>query len=148
VAKLRPSVTTSSTSTLYLARLIGLFLLALGISMIVQPQATIETWIALVRDPSMVYVLGMITTAAGLAMVLSHNVWRGGALPIAITLIGWLTLLKGIAALCLHAESAGRVFEMFHYVAFFYPYALVCIVSGVCLAIAGFRDALAQLWSR
>jgi hypothetical protein len=44
--------------------------------------------------------------------------------------------------------SAGRVFEMFHYVAFFYPYALVCIVSGVCLAIAGFRDALAQLWSR
>jgi len=41
-------------------------------------QATVETVTALVQNPSMMLILGVITLAAGLAMVLAHNIWSGG----------------------------------------------------------------------
>jgi hypothetical protein len=41
-------------------------------------------------------VLGVILIFGGLAMVLVHNIWRGGAAPVIVTMIGWLTLAKGL----------------------------------------------------
>jgi hypothetical protein len=38
------------------------------------------------------FVVGVIAVAAGLAMVLGHNVWSGGVLPVVITLTGWLLI--------------------------------------------------------
>jgi hypothetical protein len=32
---------------------------------------------------------GMVATSAGLAVVLAHNIWNGGALPVVVTLVGW-----------------------------------------------------------
>jgi hypothetical protein len=40
----------------------------------------------------MTLILGIITLAAGLAMVLAHNIWSGGALVVVITLVGWMAL--------------------------------------------------------
>ena len=42
---------------------------------------------------------GMVATAAGIAVVLGHNVWSGGALPVVVTLVGWAALLMGVALL-------------------------------------------------
>ena len=83
-----------SQTTIYLARLFGLFLLTLGVSMLVQKRNTIDVWIALVHNLPLVYVVSLVTIAAGLATVLSHNVWRGGALPVVVTLLGWITLAR------------------------------------------------------
>ena len=38
---------------------------------------------------------------AGLAMVLTHNVWSGGALAIVVTLIGWLLLIRSAVSMFL-----------------------------------------------
>jgi hypothetical protein len=40
--------------------------------------------------------LGAITLAAGLAMVLAHNIWSGGALVVVVTVVGWITLIKSL----------------------------------------------------
>ena len=37
----------------------------------------------------------------GLAIVLLHNYWSGGALTVIITLLGWLTLIKAVLLLVL-----------------------------------------------
>src|SRR5690348_14216277 len=39
--------------------------------------------------------------AAGTALVIGHNVWSGGVLPVVVTLLGWLTLIKGIALMAM-----------------------------------------------
>jgi hypothetical protein len=125
-------------TTLYLAKLLGLFLLTLGISMLIQRQNTIDIWIALIHSAPLVYILGIATVAAGLAMVLTHNVWRGG-LAITVTVLGWLTLLKGIAALVLPADAATSTFAALAYDRFFYVYAGIWLLLGAYLTIGGFR---------
>ena len=54
---------------------------------------------------------GMVATAAGLAIVLGHNVWSGGALAIAVTLFGWAALLKGGVAAPGSAGTDGRCLQ-------------------------------------
>ncbi|HEX8806806.1 MAG TPA: hypothetical protein VF741_07645, partial [Candidatus Aquilonibacter sp.] len=80
-----------SKATVYLARLLGLFLLIMGISMVVQGPNTVATWIALIHDLPLVYFAGLSALAAGIAMVLSHNIWRGGLLPVIVSILAWIT---------------------------------------------------------
>src|SRR5260370_20946195 len=84
-----------STRTIFLARLIGLFAILLSLSEFLNKQATVETAAALVRDRPLLFILAMLGLLAGLAMVLAHNVWSGGALPIVVTLFRWIPLIRG-----------------------------------------------------
>jgi hypothetical protein len=130
-----------SRKTIYLAKLFGLFLLILGISGLVQGENVIFLWIALVHNAALIYVVSLVTIAAGLAVVLAHNVWSGGPLPIIVTLLGWITLLKGIFALVLPRDLAMDTFVAFQYDRFFYLYTGIWLVLGAYLTIAGFRAA-------
>jgi hypothetical protein len=67
-----------SPCTIFLSRLIGLYCIFIALSMMARRQATVETVTALLQNPSMMLILGVITLAAGLAMVLAHNIWSGG----------------------------------------------------------------------
>jgi len=79
-----------SPRTLFLSRLIGLYCILIGLSIITRGQATVETVTALLQNYAMTLILGVITLAAGLAMVLAHNIWSGGALVVVVTLVvGW-----------------------------------------------------------
>jgi putative exporter of polyketide antibiotics len=77
-----------SLRTLFLSRLIGLHCILVALSMITRRQTTLESVTALLHDPSMIFILGLITLAAGLAMVLAHNLWSGGALVVIVTIVG------------------------------------------------------------
>ena len=83
-----------SSRTIFLSRLIGLYCIVIALSMMTRRQATVETVTALLQNPSMMLVVGIITLAAGLAVVLAHNIWSGGALVVVVTLVGWITLIK------------------------------------------------------
>jgi hypothetical protein len=128
-----------SQATIYLAKLLGLFLLIMGISMVVQRENTLHLWFALVNNLALVYVVGLVTVAAGLAMVLSHNIWRGGALPIVVTLLCWITLLKGITALVLPIELARASFAALEYDRLLYVYIVIWLALGIYLTVEGFR---------
>jgi hypothetical protein len=83
-----------SSRTIFLSRLIGLYCIVIAFSMMTRTQATVETVTVLLQSPSMMLILGVITLAAGLAMVLAHNIWSGGALVVIVTIVGWITLLR------------------------------------------------------
>jgi hypothetical protein len=83
-----------SPLTTFLSRLIGLFSILVSLSLVTHKQATLETLTALVHNPPLLLTFGMVWLITGLAMVLGHNVWSGGALPVIVTLVGWLILLR------------------------------------------------------
>jgi len=85
---------TMSSRTIFLSRLIGLYCIVIALSMMTRRQATVETVTALLQNSSMMLIVGIITLAAGLAMVLAHNIWSGGTLAVIVTLVGWMTLIK------------------------------------------------------
>ncbi len=124
--------------TLFLSRLIGLYCILVALSMITRKQATLESVTAVLRDPSMMLVLGAITLVAGLAMVLTHNIWSGGALAVIVTLVGWMTLIKSLFFLFLPPElEAGFFLRQLHYQELFYVYGAISLVLGVYLTYYG-----------
>lgn len=90
--------------TIFLSRLLGLFTLFVAFSMLVQRHVIIETAAAVIHDRPLLLVVGMIALTAGLAMVLSHNVWSGGVLPVVVTLFGWSLVIRGALLLLLSPQ--------------------------------------------
>jgi len=76
-----------SPRTIYLGRLIGLYCVLLALAMISHKQATVETINAFMYDAPVLLLASIVAMAAGLAIILGHNVWSGGALPVVVTLV-------------------------------------------------------------
>ena len=128
-----------SPRTIFLARLIGLFAVLLSLSELVHKQAMVETANALVRDRPLVLLLSMIGLLGGLAMVLAHNVWSGGALPVVVTLFGWILLIRGALLLFLPPDAIAGLLDFFRFAQLFYFYVGIMLVFGLYLTYAGFK---------
>lgn len=130
-----------SPRTVFLSRLIGLYLILVSLSMAAHKQATVETISALVHNPQLIFVTGIMGVVGGLAIVLGHNIWSGGALPVIVTLVGWAALVKSALLLFLSPEAESRLFLAgLHYEQLFYVYAAISLLLGVYLTYAGFRS--------
>ena len=66
--------------TIYLSRLLGVFLLVLAVAELTQRSNLAATAMEFANSPALLLLSGMLTLVAGLAIVLAHNVWRGGAM--------------------------------------------------------------------
>ena len=129
-----------SALTRFLARLLGLYCILVGLSMFAHKRASVEMVTALVHSPAALFTTMVFTLAAGLAMVLGHNVWSGGALPVVVTLVGWLTLIRGLVLLFLTPGTVGDLPVALHYEQLFYLYAAIALILGVYLTYGGFRS--------
>ncbi len=124
-----------SRSTPFLARLIGVFSIILATATLVRGNALVET---VIGDHAIMFDLAIISVAAGLAMVLGHNVWSGGVLPVVVTLVGWLILAKGLFLLFVTPEMFAKLFAQIHCAEQSYIYLAPALVLGVYLTVAGF----------
>lgn len=124
-----------SRLTVYLARLIGLFALLVGIGCLVRGNAVIEGTVA--SGPIML-VYALVSVAAGLAMVLGHNVWSGGTLPVVVTLVGWLILAKGLLLFFVTPEALTQLLERMQYGEHYSLYVAPSLVIGLYLTWSGF----------
>jgi hypothetical protein len=127
-----------SARTLFLSRLICIYCILVSIAIALNKQASIQTVLALVNNGPLMFVFGLILLAAGLAMILSHNTWTGGALPFIVTLVGWLTLVKGLLFLFLPPPAAAGIFIWGNaYEQYFYLDAAAAFILGAYLTYSG-----------
>jgi hypothetical protein len=124
-----------SRLTVFLARLIGLFTMLLIAALLLRGSAMVE---AAVANAPIMFTYAIISLAIGLAMILGHNVWSGGALPVVVTLVGWLILAKGLVLLFLTPEALTQFFARMHYGEHIYLYVAPSLVIGLYLTWAGF----------
>lgn len=125
--------------TRFLSRLIGAYCLVVSLAMASHGQATVAMIAEIVHDAPLLFLCGIIAVATGLAIVLNHNVWSGGAVAIVITLVGWITLLKGALLLFLTPEAESAVFlDGLHYGQFFFVYCGIAFAMGAWLTWKGF----------
>ncbi len=127
-----------SRLTVFLARAIGPFTIVLVAALLVRGSAIIE---ASVADGPVMLVYATISLAMGIAMVLGHNVWSGGALPVVVTLVGWLILAKGVLLLFLAPGAVPRMFEQMRYSQHYDLYLAPALLIGLYLTWAGFTAA-------
>ena len=62
----------------------------------------------MIDDPGFLLLSGALRTIAGLAIILGHDVWIGGFLPVAVTLFGWLLFFAGLPLLLAAPEQLER----------------------------------------
>ena len=124
-----------SRLTVFLARLIGLFTVLFVVTLLVRGSAMVAV---AVTDGPVMLSYAIISLATGLAMVLGHNVWTGGALQVVVTLVGWLILAKGLLLLFLTPQALSGLLERVHYGEHIYLYVLPTLVLGLYLTWAGF----------
>jgi hypothetical protein len=125
--------------TIYLSRLIGLFALVVSLAMALHRESFIRIAAAMVHNPALLFIVGLIILAVGLAMVLAHNVWSGGILPVVITIIGWVQLIRGLVALLAPPDALAFLFDRMNFEKFFYGAIAITFVLGLYLTYMGFR---------
>ena len=127
-----------SRLTIYLGKLIGLFLVAISLSMALDKASLVEIITALIDDRALLLILGMMALAAGLAIVLGHSVWSGGLLPVLVSLFGWLLLLRGLILLLIPSETLVAYFQLLRFDDLFYLYDGITFAIGFVFTFAAF----------
>jgi hypothetical protein len=128
-----------SPLTLYLGRFFGLFVLLTCAALAARPKAAIAAMNDMVESPGLMLVTGIVTLAAGVACVLGHQIWTGGSLPIAVTVLGWVTLLKGLAILALPPGALKTAYAALHYPQRFGLVMALGALFGAALTFVAFR---------
>src|SRR4029077_14394813 len=82
------------TTSIFLAKLIGPLALALGLGILFNRDAVRAVMDEFTRNRAIMFLAGIISFPAGLAVVLTHNVWVADW-PVIITIMGWLTAFSG-----------------------------------------------------
>jgi hypothetical protein len=127
-----------SVLTIFLGRLIGVYCLVVGLTMMANRETMVGAVNALIRSPPLVLLAGVFAVAIGLGLVIGHNVWSGGALPVVVTLVGWASLIKGVTLLALPPRQMANLYKAVRYDRFYLAYMGVTLALGLYLTIAAF----------
>ena len=128
-----------SPLTIFLGKLLGLYCIIVALALMARKQATVAAINALIRNPPLLLLTEVLGVAAGLAVVIGHNVWPGGALPVVVTLLGWLMTIRGAVLLALPQDAVMKLFEALRYEKLFYLFMTGTLVLGLFLSFAAFR---------
>lgn len=123
-------------NSIFIAKLIGPTLIAVGISALVNPNLIRDMGKEVIDSTAFVFIAGLAALLLGLAIVNTHNVWSGW--PVIITIIGWLAVIAGVLRLIFPnlAKAMGR--RMLQKSALMPVVAVADIVIGGFLAFQGY----------
>ncbi|MBY0501977.1 MAG: hypothetical protein K2P93_08285 [Alphaproteobacteria bacterium] len=82
-------------TSIFLAKALGIYLLIIGLSMLINGQKIKPLLINIINDPSLLFVTGFVALILGIILVIGHNIWVADW-RVVITIVAWMTLLKGI----------------------------------------------------
>ncbi len=126
--------------TAFLSKLLGLYLVFTALTLILQ-KATVQALTGIVHDAPLIYFIGVFTLVAGLAMILTHNVWSGGPVTVIVTLIGWILFLKGLLSMFLSPDAMISMYDASGFESHSLIYAVIMLVLGIYLTYSGFTSA-------
>lgn len=86
------------TDTMFLAQLLGVFYLVIGLSVLLKKEYYTKLFKTIEKNGMFVMMMGIFTLLVGVIMVMLHSKWTGGVDSL-VSIIGWIALLKGIFTL-------------------------------------------------
>lgn len=122
--------------SLFYAKLLGFYFVIAAIAMLIHPQKWREFITEVTQNRNLVMLAGIGTLLFGLTIVLTHNDWTIGV-PILVTLVGYVWVVRGIARLCfpdLVAEYGPRFAQK----TTFFVLNILLLVVGVLFLLFGY----------
>jgi hypothetical protein len=109
-----------------------------ALAMMTREQSAVATIRALIGNPPLLLFVEVVGLAGGLAMIIGHNIWSGGALPVVVTLLGWLIAIRGAGLLALSPDAVIKLFDALRYEKLYYFYMGITLVLGAVPDLCGF----------
>ena len=123
--------------SIFLAKVIGLYLLIMGLVLLKKPDLQ-EMVNELSKNSALRLIAGVFTLILGLLLVVSHNVWSGGAYVIIITIIAWVVFIKGLLYVWLSDESYSKLVSKINPKSWVTISGVVNLILGFYLSYVGF----------
>jgi hypothetical protein len=123
--------------SLFLAQVFGLYFVLAGVAILIRPTSTIEL-MQLFSNRSTTFMSGFIALVIGVPLVLLHNIWDG-SWRVIITVLVWITLLKGIARIYMPDLVASWADTLVAYPRLVRHMVWVLVIAGMYLMYLGFE---------
>ena len=121
----------------FIAKLLGPFILVGGVGMLVNQSFYQSVISEFLHSTALVYLSGLLSLLAGLAIVNVHNSWTSGW-SVVITVIGWLMLIGAMVRLVLPQLAIGLGTTIYGSSAALVVVAVVSLVLGGFLTFKGY----------
>jgi hypothetical protein len=121
-------------SAIYIARVMGPFLIILGIWFLFCQDFLTKLRISGEKAQGILYLGGVLNLLIGLLIIVAYNVWEMNIFLV-VTLLGWFAVLRGIYMLFMPAnflgwkKPGGFIFKI---------YGMLPMVWGIFLLFAGY----------
>ncbi len=125
------------SSTDFIARLIGLYCVVFALAILINRRSVVGAIEKVAQDQAALLIIEVFGLAAGLAIVIGHEVWTN-PLGIVVTLLGWIMVLRGGILLLLPSEKIAEVFAFAAWPQRSQIYALATLGVGVLLTLGSF----------
>lgn len=77
------------------AKVLGIYFLAVSIALLFHPERVKKVYQQMIDQDAVLFLGGIMAVLFGAFIVSSHNIWVLHW-PVIVTLVGWLSLIKGI----------------------------------------------------
>ena len=121
--------------SIVLAQIIGITFIVLGLSMLFNKQWTAVMVEDLVKNQGLIWMAGLIALMMGAVTVVLNNFWTSG-LPLFVTVVGWLALIKGVVILLFPNFTVSWYGKMNKGNIFFWAGLIILILGVILLFVA------------
>lgn len=123
--------------SIFLAKALGLYLVIISISMLINVSRFTSILNDIIDNPSLLLFSGALALIFGILLVLTHNIWQFDW-RVVITIIAWLSLIKGIIRVLFPQLSFGLIRYFSQNTTAYYLSGLISLLLGVFLCYFGF----------
>jgi hypothetical protein len=124
------------STSVFLARLIGPVMLVIGLAVFANQRAFRELAQEFLASRALMFLSGLIIMPAGLAIVLTHNIWAVDG-RVMITMFGWTNLIGGAIRLIAPAYVMATGLAMLKRDYFIPIAAAIWVVTGLLFCLFG-----------
>lgn len=123
-------------ATLFLARLIGIYCLVMGASML-KRDMMMEIFREVARQRAITYIMGALMLLLGLCVVLTHTRWNS-ALAVVVTVLGWEVVAESFVFLFASKEQVVKYIHTLENAMTYYIITAGYLIIGAYLIYNGF----------
>lgn len=123
--------------SVFLAKLLSIYLLVIGTALILNPRYYISAIADVINKPGLSVISSILALIIGLLIVLTNQSWTFNWRTV-ITLIGWLSLFKGLIRTIAPDTANNITIKFTQNMTIYYASAVTCILIGFLLLFCGF----------
>ena len=122
---------------LFLSKLFGLYFMIMGAIILLRRKSIMPTITEIAKNKPLIFALGIIEIAAGLALALAYPVFSV-SVEGALSLIGYMMVVEGIVYLVAPVRTVHKMIRWFNKPEWYAAGGILAIVGGAWLAGTGF----------